>query len=417
MTTSDEIRAYCKQNYVVIALQDKQQKFGIPVRDVHAALGLDNAFPHVISALKTSLFYEGNHIQLTGYDGPKESPTTVLYFEFTTKTPIGAVKIPRVFIANFGYQNNIWESCLTGPNIATMNDIDTQPFWDSGDREGFIDYCMAHKRATSGKPLGRSTASRWYNLMTIISESEGDIWLHRAKDDLWWTTTLAEPHNIALEVDPNPNPGFPNFYVCRKPCAPWRNTDLLGRKLLWQSLHPKARYFLHTEATLQQLRGENPSYARTLIAGDALDDWHDREDWQTVLKDSSKGIVSQLTAKKLTFASMIYYAKQAASASGKMRQSKNKEKRIAFKNNEEFEVFLEQKYHEQDGLCALTNIPLELQGPDTDKQLVCSLDRIDSDGDYEPENLQIVCHFINMWKSDRNNDQFLKHIDLIKMTP
>jgi hypothetical protein len=416
MSISDEIRGYCKRNYVDISARQDRQNFEIPVRDVHAALQLDNAFPHVISALKAAAFSEENQVRLTGYDGPKESPTTVLHFEFTSKAANSSVRLPRVFIANFGYQNNIWESCLEGQNIATMNDTDTQPFWDAGDRDGFIDYCMAHKRATSGKPLSRSTASRWYNLMTIMSESEGDIWLHRAKDDLWWTTTLLEPHSIALEVDPDPNPGFPKFYVCRKPCLPWRNTDLQGRKLLWQSLHPKARYFLHTEATLQQLRGENPSYARTLIAGESLD-WHDREEWQSLLKDASKGLVTQLTAKKLTFASMIYYAKQAASASDKMRQSKNKNKRVAFKNNDDFEAFLEGKYQEQSGLCALSNIPLQFQGPDSDKQFVCSLDRIDSDGHYEADNLQIVCHFINMWKSNRDNDQFLEHIDLIKMTP
>lgn len=222
-----------------------------------------------------------------------------------------------------------------------MNDVDTQPFWERGDREGFVEYAIKNKRATSGKPVGRSTASRWYNLMTIISETSGDIWLHRAGDDLWWTESLDTKSIIALEPDPQPNAGFPDFYVCRKPCKPWRNTDANGRRLLWQSLHPKARYFLHTEATLQQLRGENPGYAMALIEGNDLAFWHDRPDWIAELKKSKNGLVGQSTAKSLTFESMMYSVESAAGQSGKARTSIAKtKKKSCLRIRLSFEPFL-----------------------------------------------------------------------------
>ena len=419
MTTSDDIRYFCFETYVQPAMKAGDAEFSVSVKEVHEALGMKQAHPHIISAVKADVFSEDHNLRMTGYDGPAESSTTILHFEFLEPTvPVKMLeRVSKVFIANFGYQNNIWQSCLKGANIATMNDVDTQPFWDAGDRDGFVEYAINNKRATSGKPIGRSTASRWYNLMTIISESAGDIWLHRAKDDLWWTETLNEPHSINLEIDPDPNPGFPEYYVCRKPCKPWSNTDRNGRKLLWQSLHPKARFFLHTEATLQQLRGENPSYAKALINGEDLSKWHERDDWKQILKDAKKGVVGQSSAKELTFASMIWNAKSAADQSGKTRKSVNKYKEVRFKDTASFEAFLSAKYEEQQGLCAISNIALQFQGPDADKQMVCSLDRIDSDGHYEADNLQIVCHFINMWKSDRDNDEFIRHLELIKATP
>ena len=417
MSISDEIRNYGTDNFVAHARNEGLSELEVPVREIHEALGLNNRYPQVISALKASTFLNDNALEYLGHSGPVESTTTVLKFKLlNTISSNEPNKAPRVFIANFGFRNNIWESCLKGNNIATMNDVDTQPFWEAGDRDGFVDYCIANKRATSGKPIGRSTASRWYNLMTIISESSNDIWIHRAGDDLWWTETTNDPFSIALETDPDPNPGFPEFYVCRKPCNPWRNTDVNGKRLLWQSLHPKARYFLHTEATLQQLRGENPAYSYALINGQKLDKWHSRAAWKDELKKSKNGMVGQRTAKSLSFESMFYNADAATRQSGKKRVSIAKDKKFLFKDREEFFEFLEQQYQDQDGLCALTNISLEFQYPDADKQLLCSLDRIDSNGHYEASNLQIVCRFANFWKSDRDNDEFQRLISIVKST-
>jgi hypothetical protein len=54
------------------------------------------------------------------------------------------------------------------------------------------------------------------------------------------------------------------------------------------------------------------------------------------------------------------------------------------------------------GCCALTKIKFEYD----DANLSPSLDRIDSDGHYEKENLQLVCRFINFWKRNTENKVF-----------
>ncbi len=47
-------------------------------------------------------------------------------------------------------------------------------------------------------------------------------------------------------------------------------------------------------------------------------------------------------------------------------------------------------------------IDLQFHGQHSDKNLRPSLDRIDSEGHYVESNLQVVCQFINFWKSDKS---------------
>jgi hypothetical protein len=68
----------------------------------------------------------------------------------------------------------------------------------------------------------------------------------------------------------------------------------------------------------------------------------------------------------------------------------------------------------QENRCALTGIPFQFHGPNVDKNLLPSLDRINSDGHYEDGNLQVVCQFINFWKSDANNEEFKRLLMLVR---
>lgn len=68
----------------------------------------------------------------------------------------------------------------------------------------------------------------------------------------------------------------------------------------------------------------------------------------------------------------------------------------------------------QDNRCALTGIPFDFLGPEADKNLLPSLDRIDSAGQYEVGNLQVVCQFINFWKSDNDNAEFQRLLMLVR---
>jgi hypothetical protein len=59
-------------------------------------------------------------------------------------------------------------------------------------------------------------------------------------------------------------------------------------------------------------------------------------------------------------------------------------------------------------------IPLQYRGDHTDHQLLASLDRIDSNGHYAEGNLQVVCRFVNKWKSDLANAEFIRLLSLVR---
>lgn len=66
----------------------------------------------------------------------------------------------------------------------------------------------------------------------------------------------------------------------------------------------------------------------------------------------------------------------------------------------------------------LTGLVLQYDGEADDRALLCSLDRIDSDGHYEPDNLQVVCQFVIRWKSDSKDLEFRRLLALVRtVTP
>lgn len=96
------------------------------------------------------------------------------------------------------------------------------------------------------------------------------------------------------------------------------------------------------------------------------------------------------------------------------RTVKNKE---LLMTSQQLEALLERLCDAQENRCALSGIPFDIRGGDGDKALKPAADRIDSDGHYEYDNLQIVCRFINQWKSDSKNQEFKRLLDLVKMPP
>ena len=68
----------------------------------------------------------------------------------------------------------------------------------------------------------------------------------------------------------------------------------------------------------------------------------------------------------------------------------------------------------QGGKCSLTGIQLQFRGDHEDEALLPSLDRIDSDKHYEDGNLQVVCKFINKWKSNTPDEEFRRLLSLVR---
>jgi hypothetical protein len=93
------------------------------------------------------------------------------------------------------------------------------------------------------------------------------------------------------------------------------------------------------------------------------------------------------------------------------RTVKNKELRMS---SAELEKLIASLLDLQGNRCALTGIPFQFHGPDVDKNLLPSVDRKDSNGHYEEGNLQVVCQFINFWKSDSDNGEFQRLLMLVR---
>jgi hypothetical protein len=320
----------------------------------------------------------------------------------------------NVFIANFGRENYEWPQCLQRSTVATMNAEGVHVFWERRDRAGYIDYCMRNLKAASGIAPTRPVASRWFNLMTIISETSGDVWIHREKEQIWWTVSKSDASEITLETDPRPLQGASRVYVCHKPCVPWRNVNKRGNRLEWNTLHAKAKDFLFTEGTLQKLAPDHTTYALALIEGQDLAHWHDDPTWKAKAKaaTSRSGVV--FNGRQKSIAEMAMNARDTAARSNgqqELRTIKNKEVRFG---HLEFEHYISALLDAQDGLCAVSGLKLQFRGEHDDLELLCSLDRIDSDRHYEVGNLQIVCRFVNRWKNNSVDAEFRRLMKLVQ---
>lgn len=93
------------------------------------------------------------------------------------------------------------------------------------------------------------------------------------------------------------------------------------------------------------------------------------------------------------------------------RVVKNKELRIS---DEDFPALLAGLIEKQGGCCALTRLPLQYHGTQNDDQMLVSLDRKDSDGHYEADNVQVVCRFVNRWKSDMPDAEFRRLMAVVQ---
>lgn len=93
------------------------------------------------------------------------------------------------------------------------------------------------------------------------------------------------------------------------------------------------------------------------------------------------------------------------------RKVKNKELRM---NGISLERLIAGLLDLQENRCALTGIPFHFHGPDAEGNLLPSVDRIDSNGHYEAGNIQIVCRFVNFWKSDTPDEEFRQLLMLVR---
>lgn len=89
----------------------------------------------------------------------------------------------RVYIANFGEGYALWPIAKANQTIITIDNVAVHGFWQAGDRTGYIDAALEHTLTALGERPSRPTAGRWYNLVSEMQETEGDIWISRQCED------------------------------------------------------------------------------------------------------------------------------------------------------------------------------------------------------------------------------------------
>lgn len=119
----------------------------------------------------------------------------------------------NVYIANFGKGNWAWPGCLKRPALAVMDDERVHPYWKAGDRAGYIEEAQKVLHLASGQPVIKPVASRWFNLNTILMQTVDDLWIHREKQEIWWTYSIAAEPEVQLIDDPNPHSGSARIFV------------------------------------------------------------------------------------------------------------------------------------------------------------------------------------------------------------
>jgi hypothetical protein len=319
------------------------------------------------------------------------------------------------YIANFGHGNYLWPECLRRSAVATIESEDLRPFWLAGDRLGYIAHAIATKKTSAGITPTAPVASRWFNLATVISSTENDLWIHREKSALWWT--VARPDAVIMDLQPAHNPAVvgDRVYIYYKPAHPWSNANKRGNRLDWSGLHAKAREFLFTESTLQQLNDDYAAYALALIEGNDLRPWHDRAEWRRKEDAARRSPATVYNARQRSVARMAATVRDIVrGANGQQVLRTVKSKELRFSSQEILESYIDALVKSQEGSCALTGIPLQFDGEHEDSEMLCSLDRIDSNGHYEEGNLQVVCRFVNRWKNDGDDVQFRRLIALVR---
>lgn len=296
-----------------------------------------------------------------------------------------------------------------------MESEDLRPFWLAGDRAGYIAHAIATKKTSAGITPTAPVASRWFNLASIITSTENDLWIHREKNIVWWTMSRPGAVELELEAAHNPAAAGDRVYVYHKPADRWSNMNRQGNRLEWPGLHAKAREFLFTESTLQKLNPDFAAYAVALISGEDLTSWHVRPDWARKADTARRNPAIILNARQRAVADMAATVRATVrNATGQQVLRTVKIKELRFPNPEALERYINALLASQDDSCAVTGLPLQFPGAHDDPEMLTSLDRINSSGHYEAGNLQIVCRFVNRWKNDGDDAEFRRLMAIVR---
>lgn len=144
--------------------------------------------------------------------------------------------------------------------------------------------------------------------------------------------------------------------------------------------------------------------------------------FSTLLRMEAKGELSSgakaneryLGAREKSIAEIKYsLGRTVFNSNGQVIETKVKNKELRL-SDAELDQLLRELLEVQGERCAITGLPLQFRGAHTDENMLASLDRIDSSGHYERDNLQIVCRFINFWKQASDDREFRRLLNVVR---
>ncbi|OAP43203.1 hypothetical protein ATC00_04710 [Sinorhizobium americanum] len=198
-----------------------------------------------------------------------------------------------------------------------------------------------------------------------------------------------------------------------KPVRGWSRRNKRLAALTWNSIHPKAKGYLSSQqAVFRIANGDMKAYIRALIDGDQLDEWHNRPDWRERLgEDKGKTLGRNVELSDFAITRMMQSIRDTVKNSNGQQVLKIlRDKKLLCSEA----AHLAELIKEQQGLCAITKLPMHLDGNENiDFDMLASADRIDSNGHYEIGNVQLVCRFVNFWKCAQENGRFLNLLERV----
>lgn len=321
----------------------------------------------------------------------------------------------KVYIANFGEGNAHWSRVKANNSVATFSDIRLYKLWSNGARAEFLDLACSSVLTAKGKRPVRSVAERWFNLISELDDTENDLWISKQGDHLFWAVSLHGELKETIIPSPNPSRAGDKVYSLEKPCTPWSDTDLVGRPLRWSDLHPKSRDFLATEAAFQKITNNRgyADFAKALVLGGQLSQWTESPLFKHKKPQDHSAVHSFSSKERMAWRVADTMQKTVASADGRIVQRSGKLKNTNL-SREQCQSLVIEMFESQEGICAYSGLQMQLDGEEEDKEMLVSLDRIDSDDHYSPENLHLVCRFINRWKSNDSHERFERLISKLR---
>lgn len=307
----------------------------------------------------------------------------------------------KIYIANFGSRNWYWDRCKERSVIMFIDDARLVPLWLSGNQEEYKNIAL-NIYSRSEKPLAEQTATKWFTNNELFRNTHDDIWLHRDGNSLWWTISKNEP--LIIEEGLNPAPRLPDSaesFIILKPCMQWQDENIDGIKIAWNDLSDDMKNYL-------DLRGGTVRTVNNLVYDEILN-------LLMINSLSINDIKSRIQISdpwNASISRMVKTALDTVKASNSTANVVYKNKEFLFSSIDEAKKYIRDIIINQNGLCNLSKIPLEFEETPF-SEFSCSLDRINSDLNYEKNNLQVVCKFINRWKSDMDNESFKKLLNSV----